>query len=413
MVKRKQSMGLAGLLIVVAVIAGCTTTTGYQTLEELKGSEGLTEAEFDELGEQVAELDSKFNVERRGDHQIYFAYGDELIRRGRYAEALQEYKAGLRVSALEFDAQVRAAELEIELQERDSAYERLRFVVSRSNDDAVSRLAASLIENNRLEADYVLTELPDRPDLIVEIQPIGDAPSLFVTAVAARLEQEFHISTKLKPPIEIGEEITAREHLTHRANRAIEAIEEQNSQEILAEFYASMEIPASGPTTAVDKQRVFRALVLSQENGEEVWRQLLDLNFVQYDANDLLAQMREQQATGQQSDAEGQTTIGVIGIVDQDIYREGLNFLFALTQPGASVMSTNRLFDPEHDSVEQGVHRSVVQAMTSYVQMLGLTRATRMPCATAYPNSLAEFDEKEDRLCEETRVQLAEFYRSR
>ena len=62
------------------------------------------------------------------------------------------------------------------------------------------------------------------------------------------------------------------------------------------------------------------------------------------------------------------------------------------------------------DTIDTGIHRGVVQAMSSYVQLLGLTRSSTMPCATAYPHSLAEFDLKSDRLCEETRVQIASAY---
>ena len=58
--------------------------------------------------------------------------------------------------------------------------------------------------------------------------------------------------------------------------------------------------------------------------------------------------------------------------------RDDLNYLFALTQTGSSIMSTARLYNESRDTIDTGIHRGVVQAMSSYVQLCSRTEEARM-----------------------------------
>tara|TARA_B100000614_G_scaffold101048_1_gene90801 strand:- start:2264 stop:3355 length:1092 start_codon:yes stop_codon:yes gene_type:complete len=351
-------------VVVVSVfisLLGCVSNPTYTTLSDIESDKRLTDEEFQALAAQVAALNDRFNVLRRADHALYFDYAEELVRRGRYDDALDTFKTGLRINALDLDAQVRAAELEIANGDLVSAYERLTLVAERSDENpSRQEYARHLIEAEHLAERYELTPIPDRPDLTLQIQPIGDVPPRILYAISARIEEVFRVTTVIVPTLDMPPSIRTRDDLTHRANRVIEDIEANNPERVLQDFYAAVGVHGSSPVTDSEKRAVLHALVLQQEDGERV--------------------------------------------------RDDLNYLFALTQTGSSIMSTARLYNESRDTIDTGIHRGVVQAMSSYVQLLGLTRSSTMPCATAYPHSLAEFDLKSDRLCEETRVQIASAY---
>lgn len=74
-------------------------------------------------------------------------------------------------------------------------------------------------------------------------------------------------------------------------------------------------------------------------------------------------------------------------------------------------MSYHRFYGPQ-DTAGIALHRTIVQAMTSFVQILGVQRASVLPCAAAYAHSLEEFDQKVDKLCTETVKRLIEKYNS-
>lgn len=59
-----------------------------------------------------------------------------------------------RINALDLEAQVRAAELEILRADLTSAYERLTFAVARAEEEPHRRYALQLIEDNGLAQSY-------------------------------------------------------------------------------------------------------------------------------------------------------------------------------------------------------------------------------------------------------------------
>ena len=349
-----RRVALRGALVAMSVllVASCATSpaphAGYPPLAELAASEPLTDDAFAELEEEVARLDEAFNVTARDEATVYFAYGAELVRRDRYPEALTAYERGLRLDAFDLDAQIRTAELEVELDRRGRAYQRLRFVVDRGAGEPAGVYARELIAAYALGDDLETIVLPDRSDLVLGILPVGLVDDAFVAAAQSRLSQEFRVTVDVLPRIAMPEAVGSRE------------------------------APGS-PGGA------------------------------QFDALDLLTLVSE--FSGAQQARDG--VLGIIAMTDADLYTGDLNYLFALSTPGASVLSTARFYIRGLDTVDEGLRRTVVQAMTSFVQVLGVERASSIPCATAYPHSLEEFDQKTDILCRETLERLVGFYETR
>lgn len=397
------------ITISVVISIGCATGESYVSFDEVAESEPLPSDEFERLERRVGELESTFNVEARADHRIYFEYADALIREGAYDLALEHYLKGLRLNAFDLDAQVRAAELEIRLDQENSALQRLEYVMQSSEDGQRKQYAEQLIESYSLQgyrSDYAI---PDRRDLVLHVLPVGDVAQPFLQAVESRIEQEFRVTVEIHSAVSVPEDMPTRNSLAAHAGRVIDDIESINTPAVMRDFYESIGLEPSGPQSASETMLAYRELVLQEDDGEEQWQAIMEDTHDQYDANALLGFVARTTSHESSSDE----SIGVLGITSHDLYREDLNYLFALTRTGTGIMSTHRFFRPERDTLSEGVHRTVVQAMTSYIQILGLTRASSIPCATAYPHSLAEFDQKEDTLCAETVEQVVQYYESR
>ena len=394
--------------VAVLVIVGCATTASYPSISDLAHSDPMSPEEFEELRSAVEALGAVFNVERRGEHTLYFRYAEELVRRGEYTAALRAYTEGLRVDAFDLESQVRAAEIEIELRQFNSAYERLTFVAARSEEGSdLRRYADHLISRYDLEDVFSLTTIPDRPDLVLSIRPIGDVPSPILSAIRSRIEQEFRVTVTILPAVDVPDIVTTRYTLTHTANRVIADIEQNNPPELIRGFYQNLGIKIVTSLTEAEKHLVLRALVEREDDGAAHWRQMTSDAYYQYDADDLLSYISGVPVARSETSAG----LGVLAVTGIDLFREDVNFLFSLSRPGASVMSLNRFYNPKKDRLDTGIHRAVVQAMSSFVQIIGVPRASTLPCATAYPHSLEEFDQKTDRLCEETRARIVDAYR--
>lgn len=86
----------------------------------------------------------------------------------------------------------------------------------------------------------------------------------------------------------------------------------------------------------------------------------------------------------------------LIAITSKDIGRPDMNFLFANSRLGASVMSYSRFHSTKRNVL---VSRMSVQLASCAAKTMGLMACSDPTCALAYPNSLDEFDRKQGTLC--------------
>jgi archaemetzincin len=99
----------------------------------------------------------------------------------------------------------------------------------------------------------------------------------------------------------------------------------------------------------------------------------------------------------------------VVGVVDNDGYVEGLNFVFGLALPrlGVAVVFTKRLEGPRPLLVE----RLAKEIVHEIGHLLGLDHCGNEKCVMRFSNTLAEVDYKELRFCESCSLKLAKRYR--
>jgi len=404
--RKMLSNGVAGL--VCLVLLGCASVPEHSSLRHLESLAPLSESAFSDLRDRASALDSEFNASARKHYEIHIDYGRALLRQGQSALALESYLRGLQLNAFDLDAQMVAAELEIRHDQPERAQQRLRFIEDRGDDQRLRKRAAALIRKHRLGELSEAVVLPNRSDLQLYLATLGDVPEPFVMAIRSRLELEFRVAVSMLPAIGLWETIGTRDSLVRYADRIVEEFESMNSEDMLESFYERIGMQRGRPKSAEEKVGVLRALVMSESRGWQKWRDLVENRYLQYDADDMLTYVASRATTPEV--VKG--TLGILCVTNLDLFKDNMNFLFALSRKGASVMSIHRLYRPEEDSVSIGLHRAVVQAMTSFIQILGIPRATSLPCATAYPHSLDEFDAKKDLLCRETLVGLKLLYES-
>jgi archaemetzincin len=91
-----------------------------------------------------------------------------------------------------------------------------------------------------------------------------------------------------------------------------------------------------------------------------------------------------------------------LGIVDVDIYAQGLNFIFGLasTLHSIAIVSSYRLTGPK---MHERLAKEVIHEMG---HLIGLNHCRDSSCVMYFSNTLDDTDKKENRLCNECRSRI-------
>ena len=117
--------------------------------------------------------------------------------------------------------------------------------------------------------------------------------------------------------------------------------------------------------------------------------------------------LREQYRVERLLEATRQAVAGrVLGVTDQDLYAEGLNFVFGMAErPGrAAVITLARLHSADAARFQA---RMLKEAVHELGHTLGLAHCPRSKCVMTFSNTLADTDRKEAAFCAACRARLA------
>ncbi len=101
----------------------------------------------------------------------------------------------------------------------------------------------------------------------------------------------------------------------------------------------------------------------------------------------------------------------VLGITGEDIYYDGLNFVFGLEDPaGFCLVSIARLrpeFYGERPNFDRLVQRSVKEALHEIGHYLGLSHCRSAECVMSFSACVEDIDRKKTEFCPNCRVKMA------
>ena len=108
----------------------------------------------------------------------------------------------------------------------------------------------------------------------------------------------------------------------------------------------------------------------------------------------------------------------VVALVGRDIFGPGTSYVFSWQsrQDGVGVLSAHRFLSGLEDFYEPQIiliRRLGIQFISTTGSMLGIARAIKPDCPTAYPNDFREFQQKGSKLCESTIRQRDELLKTR
>lgn len=134
-------------------------------------------------------------------------------------------------------------------------------------------------------------------------------------------------------------------------------------------------------------------------NEYNIWRR-------QYDAEKIIERLWK--CGGMHIDQ----TIPCIGITEEDIYYNGLNFVFALEEPleGVGIVSTFRLreeFYGNPPNFSKLIDRTLKEILHVLGHLLGLDHCKNEKCVMTFSPSVSHIDSKEPRFCSSCEFKLA------
>ena len=342
------------------------------------------------LEAQVAELDKAFNVDARKYVSAYFDLAKAYQSRGEKDKAYQTAAKGLRLDSLNMDMQYKAAEYEVEKGDYDLAYPRLNAVIAKSDDKKLVAAARSLLgkipqEYLQEAAGLAVSPMYNKKLLLAFYPGVED---VYKKALAQRIEDEFKISVEcLELDIEESTK-NSRDSYEEFLSETMENLITGNSPEAVANTLAYLGIAFDDLEDRETKEFFVKSVFLNSGYTQEDWDTLAAQYELQYDGNELMLQLMENCSLDKDC-------LGVLGVTTKDIYSgsPNNNFLFGLSSETVAVMSLNRFAKGEKDRALV-TKRAVMQAFSSTGYIIGIPRCSTPLCARAYPNSLAEQDEK-------------------
>lgn len=383
----------AGILVIFLVLS-CQSTMG------------ISDQEFNALIAEAQDVDRLTNTSARKYVDVYFRLSEAFIERDRPEEALDAVKKGLRIDSTRYEYQYLAATLEFDLQEYQSAQRRLIRIEQGSTDEAIlSQCRRLLVKLQGMNLDETIPLIPPMYEYTIYLASLGPADEMFLQAVSSKISEEFNITVEILPGQLTAQERNLRSTRQSYYDSVVETYINDHGVEMFNRLKNELLSRGYLDLKEDHNQQIVRFFYLQQDQGVEMWEQHFSHFENQYDAAELLSQLR----TEYPERLNEENCLGILGVTSHDIYAEEYNFLFGWRSGNVAVMSYNRFTDSE-TALSIEIKRTVMQALSSAGHLVGIPRCTEAHCARAYPHSLAEHDLKEDQLCQECRINLLARY---
>ncbi len=351
------------------------------------------------------------NVDLREHSDEVFAMADTRAREHKIDEAISLYQRGLQVDPWRLEYQLKLARLLKQIGLEEQAVEKAETVRRYAEQEELIAAAEELTRTSDAQRDAYRPPVPSEavPRLEIVIVPIDKVDLRLLSELRESLESKLGIKFTLtdKPLSLGGMDRTYAEHIvTKLLDEMKEKMPEGEYKRFLEELgFTEASLESYYPRVQF-LERALRDSGYSQGQISEFRRALEMLwRTGQYDAERLLSSLKQAHPLHPAGPVKG-----YLGITEADLFTRDYNFLYGWGGRGHAVMSYHRYtaaFNEEPPNRPKLLERTVKQAISSTFFLLDIPRCTSPACARAYPNSLAEHDQKTGDLCNDCKRALA------
>ncbi len=351
------------------------------------------------------------NVDLREHVDDVFALADAREREHKIDEAISLYQRGLQVDPWRLECQLKLARLLKQVGLEEQAMEKAETVRRYAEQEDLVAAAEELIRNSNTQRDRDKPPLPAEtaPRLEIVIIPIDSVDSRLLSDLRVSLESRLGIKfTLADKPLSLGG--LDRTYAEHIVTQLLDEVKQKMSEGQYRQFREELGFTEASLESYYPRvQFVEKALSrfgYSQQQIHEFRAAMETLwRTGQYDAERLLSSLKQAHPLDQAGSVKG-----YLGITEADLFARDYNFLYGWGGRGHAVMSYHRYtasFNQEPPNRPKLLERALKQAISSTFYILDIPRCTSPACARAYPNTLAEHDQKTSDLCNDCKRALA------
>jgi len=372
----------------------------------------IAEASSATLEERVGALLAGDEIHLREGVEAVFALAQVRAEEGAIDEAIRLYRRALGVDAGNLAAQLRLATLLRDAGDDKGAADKARLVQGRAEEEGLigeaEGLLAALGEKPTPAAQPVATT----PNLAITLVPLGEPTDRLLREVRDVLQERTGIAFEIADrKMALGEpdRTWAQRYLADFRER----LDQHFTATQVESLRAELGLEEGDLAAEANQARLIRlALGKMGADGAEAQRQFdADLRtareHVQYDVSRLIWALRYHMPL-----EPSKAHRGVLAITEQDLYDNDIGFLFGSAAPRYGVISYARFVahaPHERQDRPRVVERTVKQALSSVMFLLGHPRCQNPTCVRAYPHSVLEHDAKPSEYCAECRQWLAAY----
>ena len=351
------------------------------------------------------------NVDLREHVDDVFARADACACQQKIDQAISLYQQGLQVDPWRLEYQLKLARLLKQIGLEEQALEKAQVVRRYAEQEDLAVGADELIRSSNAPPrdEEPAAAAPNAPLLEFVLVPIEKVDSRLLSELRQTLQARLGITfTVASEPLTLGgmDRTYAAQALAKLVGRMKATMPETQYRQFLQRLGFTEDSLKQYHPQVQFVQAVLR------DSGHD-WAQIEGLRATleelrsagQYDAERLLAQLRQSHPLSREGPVKG-----YLGITEADLFARDYNYLFGWGGPGYGVISYHRYtaaFNEAPPNRPKLLERTIKQAISTTFYMLDIPRCTSPVCARAYPHSLVEHDQKPLDLCPDCQHALA------
>ncbi len=346
-----------------------------------------------------------------------FALGRIYEEEGKIQDAMKLYELALKTNSWNLKYQLRLARLLEKIDSKNEAIDKAMLVFGLAENEELVKQSKEVLLKSDINPEIEKTAQEVNDDIEIVLVPLGIENYRVISELKDLLEKrmgiKFSISNK---KMETGDHdrTMAWKYVEKIFDLAEKELDEKAKKTLLEEI----NLTADDLGLQENKIKFIKSYVSKMGYDSKRTSFNFDATFamlkrgLQYNYSRLLEELKKEfQIKKNTTDT---IVRGYLAVTPEDLYDGDNNFVFGMAQVGGGygVISYHRFaaqFTGEDENRPRLIKRILRQSLSSSNFLLGITRCTNPNCARAFPNSLAEHDQKPDKLCKTCQLKLDQY----